>query len=86
MPGTELKCTYKNSDSSYCVSLEIVDKQMNKIEYKCTNKNEFTFTCPSSDVTISATSHHIKEFHEQLTQTFHNAGYRLKKDEQIKLL
>lgn len=77
VPGTEVKCTCSYSSSTLmCSNLDITDAQGNKIDYKGNGKDQYSFVCPYSDVTIIVTPHTVKEFHKQISQTFHDSGLR----------
>lgn len=76
MPGEIVKINYNNPNILFYAALNISDKQGNKIAYKCINKNEFTFVCPCTDVTINATSHKVVKFIEKVVPTAGKDGLR----------
>lgn len=75
-PGSVVNFEFVPSEDGYLAVFEITDYMQQKINIQYNGNNKYSFVMPYSDVKIAGKTHHIKEFHRKISQTFTSVGLR----------
>ena len=74
--GDEVCIQFMPSQEGNFAEIEAVDENGKNLVIAYNGLNQYKFIMPESNVIVKAKTHHIKEYHKKLSQTFHNVGLR----------